>query len=195
MTLAEPADFGLLYGFVKKRAVSVLATCDTDATRKKEGRSRFFVALHGFCERNSPHCSVEGENSMRPSSMEPEFFRRSPHPAPASAVSEVLLRQRVVQSFIPRPPFPERRESRMRFPRSAPTGTIAGFDAANVLGREGPEGEALLRKGPFFPHLPLSADAYEAPPSAPRLCPQWRTIQNSRGGVGKRHVFGTRFPV
>lgn len=24
---------------------------------------------------------------------------------------------------------------------------------------------------------------------------QWRTIQNSRGGVGKRHVFGTRFPV
>lgn len=63
------------------------------------------------------------------------------------------------------------------------------------LGEGGAGGEAFLRKGPFFPRLPLSADAYEASPSAPRLCPQWRTIQNSRGGVGKRHVFGTRFPV
>lgn len=57
--------------------------------------------------------------------------------------------------------------------------------------RGGPSPEGPL----LSPAFTLTADAYEAPPSAPRLCPQWRTIQNSRGGVGKRHVFGTRFPV
>ena len=59
--------------------------------------------------------------------------------------------------------------------------------------RGGPSPEGTL----LSPASSLSADAYEASPSpsAPRLCPQWRTIQNSRGGVGKRHVFGTRFPV
>lgn len=175
----------------------MLATCDTDATRKKEGSSRFFVALHGFCGRNSPHCSGEGGKQYAaikhgarvfpaftpfPSRARVRRFRgitastRSPILHPAPAVSG--------ETGIPN-----------AFPPFRAHGNHRRIRCCNRLGEGGAGGEALLRKGPFFPQLPLSADAYEASPSAPRLCPQWRTIQNSRGGVGKRHVFGTRFPV